>query len=184
MAVDTGSQLITAMDVLPGNAWDSTGALELVERSEAGTGVAVAETVGDTAYGDDQTRQAFADAGCQLVARMPGRPRQTRFAKEDFLIDVEADTCTCPAGNVAPKSRVWGTRTDHASRKYRLRGFPFDAAVCGACPLRDGCASGKSGAGRTVQLHPQERLFQRARDLQRSPAFEEYRRLRVVVEHR
>ena len=65
-----------------------------------------------------------------------------------------------------------------------MRGFRFDAAVCGACPLRDGCVAGKSGAGRTVQLHPQERLFQRARALQRSPAFDEYRRLRVVVEHR
>ena len=112
VAVDADSQLITAMDVLPGNAWDSTGALELVEQSEAGAGVAVAETVGDTAYGDGQTRQAFADAGRQLVARTPGRPCRAHFAKEDFLIDVEADTCTCPAGNVTPKSRGWETRTD------------------------------------------------------------------------
>ena len=184
VAVDTDSQLITAVDVLPGNAWDSTGALELVEQSEVGTGVAAAETVGDTAYGDGRTRQDFADAGRQLVARMPGRPRRAYFAKEDFLIDVEADTCTCPAGNVAVRSRVWGTRVDHAGRRYRLRGFRFDAAVCRACPLRDGCVAGKSGAGRTVQLHPQERLFQKARALQWSPAFDEYRRLRVVVEHR
>ena len=35
-----------------------------------------------------------------------------------------------------------------------------------------------------MQLHPQERLFQRARALQRSGAFDEYRRLRVVAEHR
>lgn len=115
---------------------------------------------------------------------MPARPHRAHFAKEDFLIDVEADTCTCPAGNVAPKSRGWGTRTDHAGRKYRLRGFRFDAAVCRACPLRDRCVAGKSGAGRTVQLHPQEGLFQRARELQRNSAFEEHRRLRVVEEHR
>ena len=184
VAVDTDSQLITAVDVLPGNAWDSTGALELVEQSEAGTGVVVVETVGDTAYGDGQTRQSFADADRQLVARMPGRPRRAHFAKEDFLIDVEADTCTCPAGKVAAKSRAWGTRADRAGHKYRLRGFRFDAAVCRACPLRDVCVAGKSGAGRTVQLHPQEILFQRARALQRSPAYDEYRKLRVVVEHR
>ena len=50
--------------------------------------------------------------------------------------------------------------------------------------MRDRCVAGKSGAGRTVQLHPQEGLFQKARGLQRSPAFAGYRGLRVVVEHR
>jgi hypothetical protein len=38
--------------------------------------------------------------------------------------------------------------------------------------------------GRTVQLHPQEALLQTARAFQASPAFEEYRGLRQVVEHR
>ena len=38
IVVDTGSQLITAVDVLPGNAPDNLGALELVEQSEANKG--------------------------------------------------------------------------------------------------------------------------------------------------
>lgn len=184
VAVDTESQLITAVDVLPGNALDSTGALELVEQSETGAGLPVAETIGDTAYGNGQTRQKFADAGRELVARMPGRPQRAYFAKEDFLIDLEADTCTCPTGKVAAGSLAWATRTNHAGHKYKVRVFRFAAAVCGACPLRDRCVAGKSGAGRTVQQHPQEGLFQKARDLQRSPAFAGYRVLRMVVEHR
>ena len=44
VAVDTDSQVITAVDVLPGNASDNVGALELVERSEEGTVSAVEET--------------------------------------------------------------------------------------------------------------------------------------------
>ena len=60
--VDTDSQLITAVDVLAGNAADNTGALELVEASEENVGVDVDETMGDAAYGDGSTRQAFADA--------------------------------------------------------------------------------------------------------------------------
>ena len=36
VVVDTDSQVIIAVEILPGNAWDSAGALELVERSEAG----------------------------------------------------------------------------------------------------------------------------------------------------
>ena len=52
IVVDTDSQLITAVEVLPGNAPDNLGALELVEASEANTGVPVEEAMGDAAYGD------------------------------------------------------------------------------------------------------------------------------------
>ena len=104
IVVDTDSQLITAVEVLPGNAPDSLGSLELVEQSEANTGVPVDEAMGDAAYGDGDTRQAFADAGRTLIARVPGRPNRSHFPKEDFRIDLEAGTCTCPAGNVARES--------------------------------------------------------------------------------
>ena len=102
MVVDTDSQLVTAVDILPGNAGDNTGVLELVEQSEENTGIAVEETIGDAAYGDGGTRQAFADAGRTLIAKVPGRPNKACFPKEDFQIDLEAGTCTCPAGNVYP----------------------------------------------------------------------------------
>ena len=62
--------------------------------------------------------------------------------------------------------------------------FRFDAAVCGACPLRPQCVAAGPGTGRTVRLHPQETLLQQAHALQQSEAFTEYRRRRVVVEHR
>ena len=65
VVVDTDSQLITAVDVLPGNAADSLGALELVEQSEASAGIPVEEAMGDAAYGGGDTRQAspMRDAG-------------------------------------------------------------------------------------------------------------------------
>ena len=46
VVVDTDSQLVTAVDILPGNAGDNTGVLELVEQSEENTGIAVEETIG------------------------------------------------------------------------------------------------------------------------------------------
>ena len=184
IVVDTDSQLITAVEVLPGNAPDNLGALELVERSEATTGVLVEEALGDAAYGDGDARQAFADAGRTLVARVPGRPNKAHFPKEDFLIDLESGTCTCPAGQVTRNLRPLGTRTGPTGRIHQLKGFRFDAAVCGVCPLRPRCVAGSSGLGRTVQLHPQGGLLQQARALQQSEAFGGYRQRRVVVEHR
>ena len=184
IVVDTDTQLITAVAVLPGNAPDNLGALELVEQSEANTGVPVQEAMGDAAYGDGATRQTFADADRKLVARVPGRPDRQRFPKDDFVIDLAAGSCTCPAGQVTHTIVPAGKRTDGTGRVHRLQAFQFDGAECRTCPLRSQCIAAKGRKGRRVLIHPQEGLLQEARALQRSAAYDEYRARRVVVEHR
>ena len=184
IVVDTDSQLITAVDVLPGNAPDNLGALELVEASEASTGSVVEEAMGDAAYGDGGTRQAFADAGRRLVAKVPGRPDRKHFPKNDFHLDLAAGSCTCPAGQVTRTIVPAGKRTDGAGRVYRLQAFQFDGAACGVCPLRSQCIAAKGRQGRRVLIHPQEGMLQQARALQQSADYDEYRARRVVVEHR
>ena len=184
IVVDTDSQLITAVDVLPGNAPDNLGALELVEQSEASTDSVVQEAMGDAAYGDGGTRQTFADAGRQLVAKVPGRPNRSHFPKDDFHLDLAAGSCTCPAGQVTHAMVSAGKRTDGTGRVYRLQAFQFDGAVCRECPLRSQCIAAKGRQGRRVLIHPQEALLQEARALQQSAAYDEYRARRVVVEHR
>jgi hypothetical protein len=184
VVVDTDSQLVTAVDILPGNASDNTGVLELVEQSEENTGVEVEETIGDAAYGDGGTRQAFAEAGRTLIAKVPGRPNKAHFPKEDFQIDLASGTCTCPAGQATHTRHSMGTRTNRLGRTYLAQSFQFDPAVCGVCPLRDQCIASRGGKGRTVALHPQEALLQQARAFQQSEDFAEYRSRRQVAEHR
>lgn len=173
VAVDADAQLITAVDVLAGNAPDAADALELVEQTERDTGCAVEETDADCAYGDGRTRQAFADAGRTLHAKVPVMTNGGRFPKTAFTIDPAAGACTCPAG-----------RTTHDLRHTSggQSGFFFAAAVCAACPLRAQCVAGTGG--RTVALHPQEALLQEARAFQASPAFAAVRRRRQTAEHR
>ena len=184
IVVDTDTQLITAVDVLPGNAPDNLGALELVAETEANAGVAVVEAMGDAAYGDGGTRPAFADAGRQLVAKVPGRPNRKHFPKHDFHLDLAAGSCTCPAGQVTHTIVPAGKRTDRMGQVHQLRAFQFDGGVCGVCPLRSQCIAAKGRRGRRVQIHPQEALLQQARALQQSADYDEYRQLRVVAEHR
>jgi hypothetical protein len=173
LAVDTESQLITDVAVLAGNAPDHEQALRVVEESEALTGCQVEETLGDTAYGDGATRQQFATAGRRLVAKAPPVSNQGYIAKTAFELDLEAQTCRCPAGQVSqdlrPRAKGGGV-------------FRFAAAVCAACPLRPQCVRGRGG--RTVQVHPQEALLQEARLFQQSPAFRTVQALRQVAEHR
>ena len=189
VAVDTDEQLITAVDVLAGNAPDNDDALALVEYSEEATGCAVGETYGDCAFGDGATRQAFADAGRVLRAKVPVLPNHGGFPKTAFRIDLDAapgPTCTCPAGHTT-------THLVPAGRGRRV--FVFPVATCAACPLRAQCLTDPnrrtSGAprrtgrrGRTILLHPQEALLQAARAFQHSPAFAEVRRRRQAAEHR
>jgi transposase len=172
VVADTGSQLILAADVLPGNAADQEGALALVEQAEANTDCVVEATIGDCAYGAGPTRQAFADAGRTLVASVPASTNRGRYPKTAFQIDPEAGTCICPANQVS-------TTVHHFKRGGGQ--FVFAASVCAACPLRPQCVRGKGG--RTVQLHAQEALLQQARALQHSPPFRDYRRRRQTVEH-
>jgi hypothetical protein len=174
VAVETDSQLFTAADILPGNAPDNIEALELVEQSEENTDMEVDETIGDCAYGDGATRQAFVDASRILIAKVPGRPNKAFFPKEDFKIDLEAGTCMCPAGQI----------TRRLVTAHRAKAFHFHGATCRKCRLRPACVAAGKGKGRTITLHPQEALLQQARAFQKSEAFAEYRKRRQVAEHR
>jgi len=173
VAVDTDSQLITAVDVLAGNAADAEHALEVVEATEAATDCEVVEVIGDCAYGAGGTRAEFAESGRTLVAKVPEVQNQGFFAKTAFQIDLETGTCTCPA-----KKETRDLRPAKGGGGV----FVFATETCAACPVRAQCVRGQSG--RTVQVHPQEALLQQARALQTSPAFDEARRRRQVVEHR
>ena len=173
VAVDTDEPLITAVTVLAGNAPDAEGALDLVEQTEANTGCEVEEAMGDCAYGSGETRQAFDDAGRTIVAKVPTPANRGCFPKTAFVLDLEAGSATCPAGQTSQTFRPGPAGGGQ---------FRFAAAVCAACPLRARCVRGLGG--RTVAVHPQERLLQAARVFQASPAFREYRRRRQMVEQR
>jgi hypothetical protein len=173
LAVDTDEQLITAVDVLAGNAPDDEDALALVAQTEQATESVVDETYGDCAYGDGQTRQAFAAAGRTLHAKVPTLTNGGRFPKTAFTIDLAAGTCTCPGGH---------TTADLRHTSGGQQGFFFPVAVCAACPLRPQCVAGQGG--RTIAVHPQEALLQQARAFQASEDFDAVRQRRQAAEHR
>ena len=144
--------------------------------------------MGDAAYGDGDTRQAFADAGRTLIARVPGRPNRKHFPKEDFHIDLEAGTCTCPAGNVTGERYPEGPTLGYSHRSNRpdspteglpvrwsgLRGVPAMAPVRGR-------GTGYRTDGATA---PAGGFIAAGPGLLQIEAFGEYRQRRVVEEHR
>lgn len=173
IAVDQQSQLIVDAAVLPGNGADAAGLLEQVERVEERTGLPVARTTGDCAHGNGATRQAFAEAGRELCAKVP-QENENRglFPKRAFVLDLGANMVTCPEG--------------HTTREYRPtkaggKVFRF-GTMCANCPLRAFCTT--APRGRSVHVHPQEALLQEARAYQATEEGKRVLRERVVSEHR
>jgi len=184
IAVDCETQLITATDVLAGNGSDSENALALCEQSERNTGCEVETAIGDTAYGTGELRKDFAEAEITLVAKAPPITNRGTFTKEDFMIDLENNTVTCPAGYRTTKWRRQGHHKRRDGTKVIAKVFMFDDALCGQCEWYRQCVSSNKGRGRTIRIHPEEALLQEARAFQKTETFKEQYRQRTTVEHR
>jgi hypothetical protein len=125
------------------------------------------EVYGATAYGSGEARAAYRDAGHDTVIK-PGPLRPAvpgGFTIDDFAIDEQAGTVTCPAGLTRPVTR---TRT-----------VTFGAA-CAGCPLRPRCTTAKDG--RPVTIHPHEDLLRAARAQARTPEFKQAYPTRSAIE--
>jgi Transposase DDE domain/Transposase domain (DUF772) len=89
------------------------------------------------------------------------------FPKTAFALDWDRRTIRCPQGHelqFAPGGAV-----------------QFPAAACAACPVRARCTT--SAHGRSVSIHPDERLLAELRERQRTSAGRAKLRERVAVEH-
>jgi hypothetical protein len=103
---------------------------------------------GDSAYGTGDLRGAIADAGHRAVIKP--RPLQSPveggFTIDDFTVDAQAGTVTCPAGHTVTLSRT------------RIATF---GVACRDCPLRSRCTTCKTG--RKLVLHERDDLLRAAR---------------------
>jgi IS5 family transposase len=90
-----------------------------------------------------------------------------RFAKPAFTLDFDQHLLTCP---------------NHVTMPFVPGGkVQFPAQVCAGCPLRTQCTT--SARGRSVQIHPDERLLAELRAAQQTPHGRARLRQRVKVEH-
>jgi hypothetical protein len=179
IAVEVESGVVLATQIIPGDAGDATGVVELIEQAENNAQAEITETIGDCAYGSGATRQEFADAGREMIAKVPATPTGgAMFPKSAFTIelpeagrDLGLTKVTCPGGFVA------GRAIREANQGVT---FFFDDH-CTGCPLRAQCT--KAAQGRSISIHPQEHLIQEARAFQATPEGRAKLRKRLVVEN-
>ncbi len=180
---DTNSGMILSLDLLDGNAGDNVGALKLVEQAQENTGLPVKKAIGDCAYGDGATRQSFSDAGIDLSAKVPAPRKSDKFPKTRFILDLTSKiaTATCPEGKTTGQHDYARPRNGTEPQKR----FRFSAEDCAGCSHREECLRAidkKRGWGRSIVLHAQEELLQKARKRQAEPEFREEIKARQTVE--
>ena len=150
--------------------------------SEKNTGSIVERVLGDTAYGSVELRLQAQESGRELLAPVAKSPNRGRFMKEDFQIDLEKGSVTCPAGQTTTVFHKANYRTSKGTI-FHNKSYAFSVSQCGSCPLRDKCIKPETKA-RSVNVHEHEALLQEARGFQRTEKFHEWYRKRSTVEHR
>lgn len=171
VSVDPDSELIDEVVVTPANTHDSDAVDDLL------AGHADAEdkptVMGDSAYAGPDTMADLEDDGFEVIAKVPpATNRDGRYTKDDFGVDIDAGTVTCPAGQTVTIrfARDHSGRADFGER-------------CADCPLRERCTS--SPKGRSIKIHRREALLQRAKAAQATPEWQHaYRSTRPKVERK
>lgn len=162
-AAEPETGIITDVAITPGNTPDAEAALDLLS-----TETEPVDVLGDTAYGSGRLRAKLNALGhdatikpIPLRSAVPGG-----FTRDDFTLDTENSTVTCPAGHT-----VALTRKLHATF----------GKLCAGCPLRDRCTTAKDG--RKLSIHPYDPELRAARAAAQHPNFaDRYRTLRPMIE--
>jgi IS5 family transposase len=163
IAVEPETGLVTSAIVTPATVSDAKTALDLLAAEPDGL-----EVLGDSAYGSGETRAHLRAHGHrQLIKPIPlRRAVPGGFCRDDFAVDHQARTMTCPAGITVP---------------IAPRGQATFGAKCTGCALRDRCTTSQRGLKTIIHSHDDELVAAR-RQWKEGVGLEEYRRWRPMVE--
>jgi hypothetical protein len=146
----------------PDNHEVAVGLTLLAEEPHSLTGLA------DAAYGSGEFRAELAARGHtdRVDPPLARRPFDGGFTVDDFTVDHDNRTATCPHGHTRP---------------INPSGRAFFGKACSDCPLRARCT--RSRTGKNLLIGPHDALNRAARHAARDPDWRtEYHRHRPMVE--
>jgi Transposase DDE domain/Transposase domain (DUF772) len=177
VGIDPDSEVICAAEVSAATSGDAVVAPTLLgDLTPAGPGggpATRAVVYGDSAYGTGAHLAWLHQQGWtpMVKTQLPTAPGG-RYAKDQFRIDLQAGTVTCPARVTTP---ILAASQGGGRARF--------GTACSICPLRQACTT--SIRGRVVAIHPQEATLAAARTRQHAPAWlADYRATRPKVERK
>jgi transposase len=154
VAAAAEAPILTAIVLSAGNEHDGHHAGALVDQQPEDR--RPERVIGDTAYGNVEARELLEQRQVSVLAPVhSSSPQDGTIPKEQFVIDLDSDTVTCPQGHTTPiyKPRA-NRRTSTGERVAR-----FAREDCEPCPLRPRCAP---GGQRDIRIRRREDLRQAA----------------------
>lgn len=166
IATMPGEELILGALVLPANQpeHNATEALMIDVRRH----VAVTELLIDRGYLPSKEIPTLREEGVHIRCKPWRSTNHGRYTKQDFVIDLNTGSVSCPAGEIA--------LLNASGSQAR-----FDPKTCASCPQRQRCTD--STNGRSISIHPQEPLLQELHAEKLTESGRRALRLRVDVEH-
>jgi hypothetical protein len=181
VAMDRDSEIITAVNVLPGNGDEGMDTAVLIREEEQAQGNDVeAVSLDGAGYRGKVLRELTDPAGLHLEVFTPpsDKPATKGFPAERFSLTVidGRPTLTCPAGQTT-QSR--DRNDDDTAYRYR-----FSKAQCSACTLRDQCLSKPNAQRRVVVKNDYEAEYAAAQAQAQTPEYAEVRRRHPAIERK
>lgn len=183
MTIDPDSELITSVNVLPGNGAEAADAITLIEQEEAAQGNDIeALSIDGAGYNGPVLRALTNPEGLNLDVTVPPptlAPRTT-FGPERFsltILDEQHREVTCPAGQTTrQRSR---TRQDTGDR------YQFKTSQCAGCSLRNDCLENPASTrGRVVIKNDYEAEYKKVHEKAQTPDYKETRRTHPKIERK
>jgi len=179
--VDADSEIITQINVLPGNGDEAADTVWLVQQEETTHDNDIAAVSIDGAGFNGAMLHTLHDpSGPELEVFVPPPPekKSARFPSADFIEDRDAGVVTCPAGQTSSSCKR--DRRDHGMT------YAFKKSTCAACPLQSQCVPelGKKSVGRWVSKNDYESDYSRARQKATTPEYQAVRREHMKVERK
>jgi transposase len=183
LAIDPDSELITAVNVLPGNGAEAADAIPLIEQEERAQGNDVEGLSMDGAgYHGPLLRELTNPEGLNLDVTVPpaAPPPRTTFGPERFhlkIIDEHLGEMTCPSGQT--------TRQRCRTRQGTGYRYSFKTSQCADCPLRTECLENPaSKRGRVVVKNDYEAEYRKVQEKAQTPEYQETRRIHPKIERK
>ena len=183
IAIDPDSEIITSLNVLPGNGAEAADAATLIEQEETAQGNDVQGLSMDgIGYNGPVLRELTDPEGLNLEMTVPPpQPsKRTTYGPERFtltIIDEHTGELTCPNGQTTQQRRRSGQDTG-----YR---YEFKAKQCAGCPLRTEClVNPASQRGRIVDMNDYAAEYERVATKAQLPEYREKRRTHRKIERK
>jgi len=125
----------------------------------------------DKAFSSIENRKFMHAYGIQpgIEFKGPTNPKNPdKFSNEDFIVDLEVMTATCPAGQT--------TDTYATLKKPDRYQFKFSKRSCDSCILREQCTSSKTG--RTIQISQYQLIIEQDKAFLETESYDELRKAR------